>query len=112
MGNSNVIKYDKLIRDRIPEVIEAKGNKAIVEVLDNESYKKYLDIKLGEELAEYMEDDSVEELADLVEVVYALLEFKGVALDEFEKIRVSKVENRGGFKNRLLLKEVINYQGD
>lgn len=99
--------YNKLIRDRIPEIVEAKGSKAIVEILDAESYGKYLDIKLGEELKEYLEDGSVEELADLVEVVYALLEVKGVTLEEFEKIRTAKAEERGAFKKRLLLKEVL-----
>lgn len=108
MGKSNSIKYDKLIRDKIPEVIEAAGSKAIVKVLDNESYSKYLDVKLGEELNEYLEDGSVDELADLVEVVYALLEYKDVSLEEFEKIRAAKVEKRGAFKKRLLLMEVIS----
>lgn len=107
LRKSNSIKYDKLIRDKIPEIIEAKGSKAIVEVLDSDNFQKYLDIKLGEELKEYLEDGSVEELADLVEVIYALLECKGVSREEFEKIRVAKVEERGGFKEKLLLKEVI-----
>lgn len=107
MEKSNSIKYDKLIRDRIPEIIESKGSKAIVEALDDENYQKYLGIKLGEELKEYMESGSVEELADLIEVVYALLDCKGVSIEEFEKIRSAKVEERGGFKRKLLLKEVI-----
>lgn len=45
-----VIKYNKLVRDRIPEIIEKSGKKAIVEELGNQEYKKCLDIKLGEEL--------------------------------------------------------------
>lgn len=107
MEKGHSIKYDKLIRDKIPEFIEAKNSsKAIVEVLDGERYQKYLDMKLGEELKEYLEDGSVEELADLVEVVYALLDCKGVSREEFEKIRMGKVEERGAFKKRPLLKEV------
>jgi predicted house-cleaning noncanonical NTP pyrophosphatase (MazG superfamily) len=106
MEKERIIRYDKLIRDKIPEIIEAKGNKAVVDVLDNESYQKYLNIKLSEELKEYLEDESVEELADLVEVVYALLDFKGVSIDAFENIRVAKAEERGAFKKKLLLKEV------
>lgn len=109
MENNKSIKYDKLIRDKIPEIIEAKGSKAIVEVLDDDSYRKYLNIKLGEELKEYLEDGRVEELADLVEVVYALLDSKGVSREGFEKIRVGKVEKRGAFKLKLLLKEVITF---
>ena len=111
MEKDNSIKYDKLVRDKIPEIIEAQGSKAIVEALDNGNFQKYLDIKLGEELKEYLEDGSVEELADLVEVVYALLDCKGVSCKEFEKMRIAKVEKRGAFKKRLLLKEVLNSQG-
>lgn len=107
MEKTNSIKYDKLIRDKIPETIKEQGKQAVIEVLDSISYKKYLDDKLSEELKEYHEDDNVEELADLVEVVYALLDYKGVTIEEFEKIRLSKVEKRGAFKKQLLLKEVI-----
>ncbi|HHW00191.1 MAG TPA: nucleoside triphosphate pyrophosphohydrolase [Clostridiaceae bacterium] len=101
------MKYDKLIRDRIPEIIEAAGSEAIVETLDKDNFQKYLDIKLREEMEEYLEDGSVEELADMVEVIYALLDCKGVSLEEFERIRIAKVNERGAFKKRLLLKEVI-----
>ena len=101
------IKYDKLIRDKIPEVIRKNGNEAVVEILDDERFKKYLDNKLAEEMNEYLESGSVEELADLVEVVYALLEYNNVSLEQFEKIRNDKTQARGAFKKRLLLKEVI-----
>jgi len=107
LEKSSIIKYDKLIRDRIPEIIEAAGSKAIVETLDKENFKKYLNIKLREEMEEYLQDGSVEELADLVEVVYALLDCKGVSLEEFEGIRAAKAKERGAFRKRLLLKEVI-----
>lgn len=107
MEQNKVIKYDKLIRDRIPEIIEKHGNKAIVEVLDKQNFPKYLKLKLAEELQEYLASDNVEELADLVEVVYALLDCAGVSRAEFEAIRKAKLEDRGGFKEKLLLKEVI-----
>lgn len=102
----NSIPYNKLIRDRIPEIIEQSGNTPIIEILDSETYKKYLDIKLGEEFQEYLESDRVDELADLVEVIYAILKYKGINIGEFEKLRVKKAEERGGFDKQLLLKEV------
>ncbi len=108
MTEKSSIKYDKLIRDKIPEVVEAKGSKAIVEVLDDERFMEYLNLKLIEELKEYQESGSVEELADLVEVIYALLDIKGVQLEQFEKIRLDKVDERGAFRKRLLLKEVVS----
>lgn len=102
------ITYNKLIRDKIPEIIEQAGKKVIVEKMEDEQYLKMLNNKLNEELLEYQEDDNnIEELADLVEVVYAILDFKGVSLADFEKIRQDKVKSRGAFKERLLLKEVI-----
>ncbi|MCR4437255.1 MAG: nucleoside triphosphate pyrophosphohydrolase [Clostridiales bacterium] len=102
-----VIKYNKLVRDRIPEIIEKSGKKAVVEELGNQACKKYLDEKLEEELQEYLAADSVDELADLVEVVYAILKYKGVDIKDFEDIRKRKAEERGAFDKRLLLKEVV-----
>lgn len=98
--------YNKLIRDKIPEIIEKSGKRPITEILDAEAYKKHLDIKLGEELQEYLDDDNVNELADLVEVVYAILKYKGIEIEDFEQIRKKKAEERGSFDKRLLLKEV------
>ncbi len=99
--------YNKLIRDRIPEIIEKSGNKPVVEKVGEEKYISLLNEKLGEELKEYLESQSVEELADLVEVIYALLNSKRVSLKDFEAIRLQKATERGAFKERLLLKEVI-----
>lgn len=96
------------MRDNIPQVIEKAGKIAVVETLDSESYKRLLDAKLGEELHEYLESDTVEELADLVEVVYAILKYKGIDIDTFENIRVKKAAERGAFDKRLLLKEVLD----
>lgn len=103
----SIIKYNKLVRDKVPEIIEKSGKKAIIEELGNEAYKKYLDEKLGEELREYLAEDSIDELADLVEVVYAILKYKGINVKDFESIRKRKAEGRGAFDKRLLLKEVV-----
>lgn len=54
-----MIEYDKLIRDRIPEIIDGSGKRCIVEVLSDGAYLQYLDQKLGEELAEYQADKSL-----------------------------------------------------
>lgn len=107
MEKNKTIKYDKLIRDKIPYIIEQSGKKAVFETLDDDNYKKHLDIKLTEELDEYLESGNVEELADLVEVIYALLDTMDIDISEFEIIRREKVEKRGAFRKRLLLKEVI-----
>lgn len=98
--------YNKLVRDRIPEIILNSSRKPITSVLDKDNYKKELDKKLQEELQEYLKDDNVEELVDLVEVVYAILDFKNVSIQEFERIRNEKVIQRGAFKDRIFLERV------
>lgn len=103
----NATKYDKLVRDKIPGIIEKGGKHAVVRTLGTEEYKKYLDKKLGEELQEYLASDSAEELADLVEVVHAVLKYKGIGMLEFEQIRKKKAEERGTFDKRLILEEVV-----
>jgi predicted house-cleaning noncanonical NTP pyrophosphatase (MazG superfamily) len=102
-----IIKYNKLIRDRIPEIIESSGKTAIVEKVQGEDLLDLLNKKLFEELKEYEESNEVEELADLVEVVQAILDYKGVTIEDFNKIREKKNESRGAFKEGLLLIEVV-----
>jgi len=99
--------YNKLVRDRIPEIINASGNECVVEVLPEDNYITMLDLKLTEELSEYQESKSLEELADLMEVIYACAAAKGHTPSELEAMRVQKQAERGSFSKRLLLKEVI-----
>ena len=100
-------EYNKLIRDRIPEIIEAAGKQCIVEVMNEDEYLEALDCKLEEELAEYQADKSLEELADLLEVMYAVVVARGYSIEELERVRKQKAEKRGGFEKRLRLKGVI-----
>ncbi len=103
----STIKYNKLVRDKIPEIIEKDNKTPVFEVLKGDKYKRMLDLKLQEELDEYIKSNDVEELADLVEVIYSILAYKNIDINEFEQIRLGKTENRGSFEKRLLLKEVI-----
>ena len=99
--------YNKLVRDKIPEIIEKSGKQCIIETMDKKTYLEFLDNKLKEELAEYQQDKSIEELADLLEVIYAVASARGYSIEELERIRAEKAEKRGGFKDRIWLKEVI-----
>lgn len=98
--------YNKLVRDRIPEIIEASGNTCITEILSDEEYLKMIDAKFDEELAEYHKDQNIEELADMLEVIYAAAVARGYSIEELEKVRVEKAKKRGGFSKKILLKEV------
>ena len=70
-------------------------------------FMRMVDAKLDEELAEYHKDQNIEELADLLEVIYAAAQARGYSLDELEQVRAKKVEKRGAFKEKILLKTVI-----
>jgi predicted house-cleaning noncanonical NTP pyrophosphatase (MazG superfamily) len=101
-----VITYNKLVRDKIPEIIEKDGKTCEIEILSDEKYLEMVDAKLDEELAEYHKDKNVEELADLLEVIYAAVEARGSSVEELEAVRMNKYEKRGGFEKKILLKTV------
>lgn len=99
--------YNKLVRDKIPEIINSDNRKAVTRILDDEEYLNELNKKLREEVSEYLEDNNVEELADIVEVIYGILNAKNVKLEEFENIRQAKVDKRGAFKDKIFLEKII-----
>ena len=101
-----MIIHNKLVRDRIPEIIEKSGKTAYCRILNNEEYIKELDSKLNEECAEYQVDKSIEELADMLEVMYAIAQARGYSVEELERVRAEKAEKRGGFKDRIYLEKV------
>ena len=100
--------YNKLVRDRIPEVIEASGRSCECRILEQGEFMRCLDEKLMEELKEYHASGEVEELADMIEVILAIASEKGTSLEELELIRLKKKETRGGFEKRLFLISVTN----
>ena len=97
--------FNKLVRDNIPQIIKSRGENAHTRILGDIEYKEQLDMKLQEEVKEYLEDDNIEELADIVEVIYAILEHKKVKLEEFEKVRIDKVQKRGAFNKKIFLEK-------
>lgn len=99
--------YNKLVRDRIPEIIEKSGKKFVIDVMDEEAYKIELNKKLMEEVQEYLENESVEEIADILEVIYSILKLKGVTIEEVEHIRKQKKATIGGFDQKIKLIKVI-----
>ena len=100
-----MIKYNKAIRDKIPEIIADSGKKYTLKQLDDISFLSELEKKLNEEVNEYSESKDVEELADLLEVIYRISELRGVNSDELDEIRKDKVKKRGKFSSNLFLIE-------
>lgn len=103
---SKIIEHNKLVRDKIPAIIESAGKYCETEILSDEDYLVALENKLDEELAEYKKDKTVEELADLLEVLYAVALARGYSVEELEGVRREKSEARGGFSRKILLKFV------
>ena len=97
------IRYEKLVRDRIPQIIEAEGYTPNIRILSDDEYSDALRNKLTEEVKEYLSDRNVEELADILEVIYALAWAHGLLPESLEQIRKTKEEERGGFEKRLWL---------
>ena len=95
--------YNKLVRDKIPQINKEKGIAYKATTLNYEEYRIELNKKLKEEADEYLADNSIEELADLQEVIYAILDERNISKEDFENIRLEKVERRGAFKDRVFL---------
>lgn len=100
------MKFDKLVRDHIPAIIEKKGKKAIFHLAENNEYWQKLTDKLQEEVDEFMSDLNLEELADITEVIQAICEYKGYSLSSLEKARKDKHRDKGGFSKRVVLEEI------
>ena len=97
------MKIDKLVRDKIPEIIADSGQKATFRILTQSEYMEYLEKKLDEEVVEFHESKDIEELVDLCEVIYAIAYAKGVKAGDFCDLKAKKMLTRGGFSKRILL---------
>ena len=95
--------YNKLVRDKIPRIIEESGQKPVIRILEQEEYRQLLHRKLDEEVSEFHNDQNAEELADILEVVYALAEDMGCSRQELMQVYDGKHAARGGFSERVFL---------
>ncbi len=96
-------EYHKLVRDKIPQIMESHGEKPVVRLLDGEEFHAALEQKLREETREYLESRELTELADILEVVCALCKADGYALDQLTAAYRSKNQARGGFDKGIFL---------
>lgn len=98
--------HNKLVRDKIPNIIRDSGERAVTHILSDKEYIAALEIKLSEEVAEYQADKNLEEMADILEVLQAICVARGYSLKQLEERRREKAEERGGFKNKIFLEYV------
>lgn len=98
-------KYNKLVRDKIPDIICRRGEVAICHVADSKEYQKMLDKKVLEEFREFRKNRSIDELADLAEVLRAIANQRDWSWEEVEKMRRAKKRQRGGYRKRIILEK-------
>jgi predicted house-cleaning noncanonical NTP pyrophosphatase (MazG superfamily) len=102
-----VLKYNKLIRDRIPEIIKADGWKPKIRVLKNSEFFNAVKKKLQEEAGELMKAKSkkeiLNEIIDIQELLDVLIHEIGVTKKQSKKMQDRKKKERGGFKKRVFL---------
>jgi|SRR3989344_8825155 len=96
------IIYNKLVRDKIPEILDAKNVFYEKRIASIEEYKIELIKKLNEEIREFLEDESIEELADIIEVIEAFKQLPEYTDVEF--VRNKKKQEKGGFYKKIILK--------
>lgn len=104
------MKYNKLVRDKIPEIIKQKGlpgqgEELKMHIANEAEYREKLREKLREEVEEWIKEESAEEMADVFEVITAILENQNWTIEQIVAIQKEKREARGGFKNRIILDE-------
>ncbi len=102
--------YNKLVRDKIPDIIKGNGEMPIIRLLDDISYKSELEKKMFEEYKEVIESkgiDRIEELADMLEVIKALASLENKTLDDVIKTADEKSQKRGAFDKKIFLEKVI-----
>ncbi|SQB91196.1 Uncharacterised protein [Clostridium paraputrificum] len=99
-------KYNKLVRDKIPEIIRADGKECEVKIAEGKEKYEFLEKKLMEEVNEFLEDKNLEELADVMEVLFGLANELGCSEEDLIRKREEKKGERGGFKDGVVLKGV------
>ncbi len=99
------MKYNKLVRDKIPEYIKSKGGVPVVHIADDTEYWGKLLEKLSEEVDEFKKDQNAEEFVDILEVIDAITNYKKFNGQELKEIKEKKLKERGGFSKQIILEE-------
>lgn len=102
--------YNKLVRDKIPDIIEQSGNQCEIVILSDQDYQQALRQKLIEEATEVAQAQNTqlaEELADLYEVIDSLLMAAGINPETVVAQQQKKQEERGSFQEKIQLRSVL-----
>jgi len=100
------MKYNKLVRDKIPEYIKSKGGIPITHIAEGDEYWKKVKEKLQEEVTEFLnEDTNIREIADILEVIDAICEYRKFSHEELRIVKEKKAQELGKFKEKIILDE-------
>ena len=97
---------NKLVRDNIPDIIKKAGKIPITHIANEQEYLKRLIEKLQEEVNEFIDNKKIEELADILEVIYAISNFKNYEKKDLEILREKVAKEKGGYKNKIVLDKI------
>ena len=100
-----MIKYNKLVRDKIPDIIKADGGECRFHVAKKNEFAELLNEKVFEEAMELIENPCAEEIADVLEVIEALARMHHINLDDIKAAKAKKREERGSFNLMFVLDE-------
>jgi predicted house-cleaning noncanonical NTP pyrophosphatase (MazG superfamily) len=99
------MRYNKLVRDKIPEYIRSKGGTPVIHIAGDKEYWEKIKEKLSEEVKEFFENEIIEEMADIQEVIDAICDYKKFSKEDMNAARMKKNEERGAFKEKIILEE-------
>ena len=96
----------KLVRDKIPQIIEKDGKTPIIHIASDSEYSKRLKDKLKEEVKEFLKEDNEEELADILEVIEAIIANKRFSMNKLLLLKENKRNINGGFRDKIVLDKI------
>ena len=99
-------RYNKLIRDFIPEIIKKDNKKFDIHIASNKDYTYFLNEKLKEEVNEYLKENNIEELSDILELLISLSKNLGFTEKELFNERLKKKNEKVGFDKKIILDKI------
>ena len=105
LQKKNKMKYNKLVRDKIPEIIKRSGRNPLTHIADDTEFYEKLKLKLKEEVSEFLNNSNEEELVDILEVIDSICKFKKINKKDLQIIKEKKAEEKGLFDKRIILEE-------
>lgn len=100
--------YEKLVRDKIPDIIRKDGEEPMYMELADEEFVAALFDKLDEEVKEMIaaqnnKKELIKEIGDVYEVIDAIIKAHGLGKAEIMELKNKRKKERGGFKEKIFL---------